>query len=151
MVTQECEGMRIPAINATDTKLTVDTKFIELFFPNGNIWTQIGRQFQTFMHGIIKTQIETEVRLLIMSQFNAQPNQTICNTKGHWNMIPDSFFTNMTLNLDTKWNATLTDEAVTFKVKGSWGSDLQNNTDTLVPDTPLSPMQLYDRRLGPTA
>ena len=45
MVTQECDGLRIPAINATDAILNVDTKFIELFFPHGNIWTQVGRQF----------------------------------------------------------------------------------------------------------
>ena len=54
-------------------------------------------------------------------------------------MIPDSFFTNMTVSIDTLWNATITEDAVTFRVKGLWNSEDRNKTE-LVLDTPLSPM-----------
>ena len=55
----------------------------------------------------------------------------------------------MTLSLDTLWNATITEDAVTFKVKGLWNSNLRNKTEIPI-DTPLSPMKTYDRRIPNT-
>lgn len=45
MVTQECEGLKIPAFNSSDTTLNVNTDYIDLYFPRGNFWTHFGRQF----------------------------------------------------------------------------------------------------------
>ena len=37
-------------------------------------------------------------------------------------MIPDSLFINMTIDLNSLWNATITEQGVTFHVKGLWNS-----------------------------
>jgi hypothetical protein len=43
LIRQECNKKSIPAFNATGVNLTVDAKFIEIEFPEGNVWTRIGR------------------------------------------------------------------------------------------------------------
>jgi hypothetical protein len=43
MVTQECNNRIIPAFNATNVVVNVDTDYMDIYFPEGNFWVHFIR------------------------------------------------------------------------------------------------------------
>lgn len=74
--------------------------------------------------------------------FAVEPNQVICATQGNYKIIDTSYFINMTLDLNTLWNTTITEEGFTFAIKGLWQSEEQPYipAQEIAIDTALSPM-----------